>query len=335
MTRIQITLQPVDTVLDGARLPDLVDLWLAGLADEGVAPVTVDGYANKLLHFTTWWRSAGPGLGWELRKRDLQLFGRWLETVTTAAGAPLAFNTRRDVLRRLQQMLRWAFRTGRLPLDLSLWVPKAAGGTPKRAAPALEDLERLLDAGNQAMHPVKDRAVLGLLIGTGMRRAEVSAMNVGDITFNAATGTAIARVRGKRTTANQTGERTIALDAPTVALLRAYLVRYRLPDDGPLFVWQDGATAKRMGPNAIYRITKRAIRRAGLEDRIRGPHDLRRAFATLMVRYIAEHDTDLAVDVIRRQLGHQSLAMTSFYTKLEPADLAGVMRSPLAIMEAS
>lgn len=328
-----ITLQPADAVLDGRHLAQLTDIWLAALDAEGVTPYTVAGYRNKLAHFTTWWGVVGPAQDWELRKRDLQSFGRWLETVKTPMGAPLAYNTRRDVLRRLQQMLRWAFASDRLPMDLSKWVPKATGGPPKRRAMTLEELERLLDAGATGDQPVRDRAILAMLIGSGMRRAELSGLNTDDITFNAATNTGLAVVRGKRTTANATGERTVALDAATVGILRPYLRLFTPRPGEPLFFWTHGAERRRIGPNGIYRIVRRAARRAGLADRMKGAHDLRRAFATLMVRYIAEHDTDLAADMVRRQLGHSSYSMTSFYTKLEPEDLSGVMSSPMTLLQ--
>lgn len=330
--KIGITLQPDDPVLDGRQLAQLGEVWLDALADEGVKPYTLAGYRNKLAHFTTWWSGVGPGQDWELRKRDLQAFGRWLETVKAPMGQTLAYNTRRDALRRLQQMLRWAFGTDRLPMDLSKWVPKAQGSPPKRKAMTLAELERLLDAGNLGDQPVRDRAILAILIGSGVRRAELSALNTDDVTINLATATGLATVRGKRTQANATGERTVALDAATCALLRPYLRLFNPHPGEPLFYWMHGATRRRLGPNAIYRIVRRAARRAGLADRMKGPHDLRRAFATLMVRYIAEHDTDLAADMVRRQLGHSSMAMTSYYAKLEPNDLSGVMRSPLSLM---
>ena len=332
--KMPITLQPTDIVLDGRQLLPLVDVWLAALADEGVTPYTLAGYQNKLLHFSTWWAQVGPAQDWELRKRDLHAFGRWLETVITPMGTPMAYNTRRDVLRRLQQCLRWAFRTGRLPLDLSIWAPKATGGTPKRRAMTLDELERLLDAGNLGDHPVRDRAILAMLIGSGMRRAELAGLNVDDVTLNAATGTGLAVVRGKRTAANPTGERTVALDAATCGLLRPYLRLFNPRPGAALFYWTHGAERRRLGPNAIYRIVRRAARRAGLADRMRGPHDLRRAFATLMPKFIAEHDAELSADLVRRQLGHSSYSMTAYYSKIEPEDMGGVMRSPMSLMAA-
>lgn len=330
--KIGITLQPDDAVLDGQHLVQLTDIWLAALEAEGCTPYTVAGYRNKLAHFSTWWAATGPGQDWELRRRDLQAFGRWLETVQTPMGTPLAYNTRRDVLRRLQQMLRWAFATDRLSMDLSKWVTKATGGPPKRRAMTLDELERLLDAGATGDQPVRDRAIIALFIGSGLRRAELSGLNTDDVTFNAATNTGLAVVKGKRTTANATGERTVVLDAATVGILRPYLRLFNPRPGEPLFFWTHGAERRRIGMNGVYRIVRRAARRAGLADRMKGAHDLRRAFATLMVRYIAEHDTDLAADMVRRQLGHASYSMTAYYNKMEPEDMAGVMKSPMSLI---
>jgi len=328
--KIEITLQPDDAVLDGRHLVQLTDIWLAALEADGVTPYTIAGYSSKVAHFSTWWAATGPGQDWELRRRDMQAFGRWLET-----GAPLAYNTRRDVLRRLQQMLRWAFASDRLPMDLSKWVPKATGGPPKRRAMTLEELERLLDAGATGDQPVRDRAILAMLIGSGMRRAELSGLNTDDVTFNAATNTGLAVVRGKRTRSNPTGDRTVALDAPTVGILRPYLHLFNPRPGEALFFWTHGAERLRIGPNGIYRIVRRAARRAGLSERMKGAHDLRRAFATLMVKYLATHDAELSADMVRRQLGHSSYSMTAFYSKLEPDDLSGVMYSPVTLFKSA
>lgn len=317
-----------DPALDAERLDDLISLWLETIAAD-VAPPTLAGYRQKIEHFRQWWREAGPACGWKLTRRKLAEFGRSLAATPSSRPPhrPPSYGQQADVIRRLRQMFRWAKAAGYTDIDHGDWLPKPAGEPTKRKAPTLTDLAALMEAAGKSLKPTRNRALIALLIGTGVRRGEAASVQIEEIQI-AADGSGVATVTGKRTRANQDGRRAVAFDATTGAYLIALLDADRRTA-GPMFVTDTG---ERMGYQAIHRVIKRTIRRAGLGDRIAGCHDLRRAFATHLARY-ARADPTLSADLIRRQMGHTSYTMTAHYSLLDVDDLRDSIVSPLRMIE--
>ena len=66
---------------------------------------------------------------------------------------------------------------------------------------------------------------------------------------------------------------------------------------------------------------------------MKGLHDLRRAFATLLAR--TARDNLIDGDLIRRQMGHTTYRMTSQYSLLDVEDIRGSLRSPMSMMQDS
>ena len=318
---ISISLDAPADVLDAERLPAVISLWLDDCRAR-LPAYTVDGYADKIGYFLDWWCGIAEWRRHQLSAADLQQFGRWLSTTTTRRRKPLSLNTRRDVLRRLRQCLRWAcVERHYLPVDISTWVPKLPAAKQKRRVASVAELGRLLDAASDAADPLRDRCVLALLIQTGMRRAEVASIRVDSISM-AADWSGTLRVVGKRTSRNPTGERTVAFDGLAGSHLAPYLDAHDWPD-GPLLRGPDG------GPIAlktVERIVKRAAARAGLSDVVVGCHDLRRAFVTHFRRRFRGAGYD---HLLRMQVGHASDAISDIYDLADEADLVEVIRGPL------
>ena len=326
----QIKLTQPDPALDGRHLEELIDLWLEDVA-QSTAATTAAGYRQKTDRFVQWWRETGPAVDWQITRRRLAEFGRHLATAPQKrTGRPASYNQQNDVIRRLRQMFRWAYERGYTAIDHGPWLPSPQGEPPKRQAAKLADLRRLLDAAGQSSHPERDRALLAVLIGTGARRAEAASIQIESIQI-AADGSGTAEITGKRTKANKDGKRQIAFDRSTGRYI-AELLDHDRRSAGPLFSQDDG---RAMGNQAVHRAVKRAIERAGLEDRIVGCHDLRRAFATHLARQAAGGDSTLSADLIRRQMGHTFYAMTGRYTLIDVEDIRESMISPLAMMEAA
>jgi site-specific recombinase XerD len=324
----EINLDTAERPLDGRHLERLMDRWLETVAAE-VEAGTVAGYRQKIDHFRRWWREAGPALEWQITRSALTAFGKWL-AAQPSQRPPYktpSYGQQKDVLRRVAQMFKWAKTKNFTQIDHSDWLPAPIGEPTLRKAPTLDDLAALMAAAGNSFKPVRNRALLALLIGTGVRRAEAASIQIEDIQF-AADGSGVAVVVGKRTKANRSGRRSIAFDATTGAYLIALLDSEQRAS-GPLFVTDSGA---RMGYQAIHRVVKRTIRRAGLQTRISGSHDLRRSFATHLARY-ARTDPDIVADLIRRQLGQANYRTTAeIYTLLDVDDIRDVIVSPLAMI---
>lgn len=321
----RINLQPEEPALDGAGLNLLIKQWLE--EEQAHLPAdTVQGYAVKLAYFSKWWGVCGIANGWKLSKLTLAQFNRWLTDVArTKHGGPLSYHTRNDVLRRMKQMFRWAKATGRIPADLSDWIPAAEGSAPLRVAPDISAVERLLSAA-QAYGP-RDVALMATLLGTGIRRAEAVGLDVTDVTLYADLSGTLAVRKAKKVTGRIVQARLVAFDAATGYYIAQWLDC--CPPAGPLFPsGHPGHEGEHLTPDGLYRLVRRSIVDAGLGDVIQGPHDLRRLFATTFARY--RRGADFA-SLLSKQLGHSAYSMTAHYVLSDVSDIREALVSPVAI----
>ncbi len=158
----------------------------------------------------------------------------------------------------------------------------------------------------------RDRAILEVLYGSGLRVAELVGLNLGDVELRAHT----VRVIGK---GNK--ERIVPLGRPAVRALERYLaVRAELPRRGasphPTAVFQSTRGA-RLGVRQVQLMVRRhGALGAGRADL--HPHALRHTCATHML----EGGADLRA--IQEMLGHASLATTQRYTHVSLEQLMKV-----------
>lgn len=321
--RHTINLAPEADSLDGTDLLRLVHLWLEAQAVR-LPPETLRSYRARVLVFTGWWEQAGPGCGHLLTEAKLAEFAAWLPAAQARGGKPYAWHSQNDILRRLRQCLRWAYERRYVTFDVARWVPAPGGSPPLRLRASLEELRRLMEGAGRAAAPVRDRAFIALLIGTGLRRAEAVALDVGDVRMDADGSGTIAVRKAKRVKGREVQGRVIAFDPWVGSFLRPLLEER--PLHGPLFTGV--GRAERMSLMAANRLVKRAVARSGLQGAIQGPHDLRRAFATW---FAAQHQGDLlAGRLLSRQMGHARFVQTDQYILHDAEDLRGIIRSPLA-----
>ncbi len=185
----------------------------------------------------------------------------------------------------------------------------------KRIPPTVTSAEigLLLDALPDTPAGRRDRAILELLYGAGLRVGELVAVDLDDIKL----GQRLVRVRGKGRK-----ERVVPFGRQAAAAIRAYLPerarwRRRAADDAdPLFVNQRGG---RLSERSVRRILDAAVARTARLHRLH-PHALRHAFAT----HLLEAGMDLRA--IQELLGHASLATTQVYTHVDLARLMEVYR---------
>jgi integrase/recombinase XerD len=316
--------EPSIPTLNALDLNWLIDQYISYQRTQLDNQMTVDCYACKLRWFVDWWEACGPGNGWMLHQSDLEAFEHWLRhAVSERTHRGLSWHSRNDVQRRLREMFHWAAAKDYTERDYAEWVPKADGGPPKRRAAGIAALVRLLEEAGDSATGSRDRAMIAMLMGMGLRRGEIVNLNVEDVVVEA-DRSGYAHIHGKRTKANALGERDAAFDAATGRILVAYLdaTNYR---HGPLF---RGPSNKRLSAQGVYRRVKTIIERAGLEDQIIACHDLRRAFTTYYARNRRGSDS---ADRLRRQLGHASYSQTADYALLDVDDIRKDLISPVSL----
>jgi integrase/recombinase XerD len=314
-----INLSPSKPSLDARQLEQLLDLYLEDVALRK-RPATVRDYAYALSVFRAWWQINGPVRGWLMERNDLQRFGRDLETMYSHQHKrPLSYHTRKTILGRLKQALRWAVENEYTERDYGVWVPDVEGEPTERHTLPVDQLAQLMAAVETGRYQVRDRAILAVLIGTGMRRSECAGLRVEDVNLYADGAGEIAIRRGKGGKA-----RIVLFGEATGLCLDAYLGR-RVAG----WLWLSHRHQRLTG-KGLYQVVKRVVARAGLERYIAGPHDLRRLFATTWNR----NRKGLSVAApLSKQLGHTSPAMTLRYILPEMEDIRREYISPMELVE--
>ena len=317
--------------LDGRLLDELIEQYLLDV-DRRSNYKTARGYRYKLRHFRDRWALIGPGVDWRLTHRELEDFARHLESLISARGILLAFNTRKDIMRRLRQVFRWAHKRGHIPVDLSDAVPMPHGAAPAKHPVDLAALNAMLNAAGRSSFPLRDRALIALLAGTAIRCEECSALRVEQVTiYSDRSGVA------SIDEAKNDKPRYVAFDSATGKIIDAYLIALEQRDSpgGPLFRSRNGHRQP-LTPSGIYKTISRLAVAAGVNDQVRGAHDLRRMFATMWARRLRGEGYG---HLLQKQLGHKSFETTQAHYILQ--DIGDVLEalqseavSPIAQLEA-
>jgi integrase/recombinase XerC len=144
---------------------------------------------------------------------------------------------------------------------------------------------------------VRDRAIIEVLYSSGVRVAELVALDLADVDLEA--GQAKVPGKGRR-------ERLIVLGPPAMAALRAWLqVLQGLAAASPaLFLNHFG---NRLAARTVDRVLKKYATLAGLDPRT-SPHAIRHSCASAML------NAGCDVRIVQEMLGHRDLSSTQIYT---------------------
>lgn len=222
----------------------------------------------------------------------------------TRKGHPWAPATLYSLLSAVRCWLRWAFRRGQLLQDLAgLMSLRSVSSLPRALSEA--ELLQLIEKGARAgeLHS-RDRALLELLYGTGLRASELCRLELEDVDLREGL-LYVRRSKGGK-------ERIVPFGEQVRKALLAYLREGPPARAGPLFLSQRGQALSR---DTVTKTVARAGQRAGLTRAV-SPHRLRHSYATHLLRHGA------SVRAVQALLGHASLASTQIYLEVELSDLA-------------
>jgi integrase/recombinase XerC len=171
--------------------------------------------------------------------------------------------------------------------------------------PTIEEMNFVIDGEmpEAAAFPERDRLMLELLYGCGIRNSELTGINLDDIRLSAEA--ILIRGKGKK-------ERYVPFGDAVKAALAAYLPRRQKllssssKASAALLINHRGG---RLTTRSVGRIIKKIAVAKGLSPDVH-PHTLRHAFGTHML----EEGADLRA--IQELLGHERLATTQRYTQL-------------------
>ena len=255
------------------------------------SPRTVDAYRRDLAALATF--RGGP-----VGETTLEELERWLSTMRADGLASSTIGRRASAVRTYFRHLVLIGSKAENPAA-SLKLPRRPKTLPRALSPA--ETERLIEAATgSAPRALRDRALVELLYGAGLRVSEAVGLDKASVSIE----DRVVRVLGKGDK-----ERLVPLGRPAAESVRRYLAlgrphldrRYR-PE---LFLNARGGPLTRAG---AFLILRRLAERAGLEPGRVHPHLLRHSFAT----HLLEGGADLRS--VQEMLGHADLGTTERYT---------------------
>jgi integrase/recombinase XerD len=250
-------------------------------------PATLAFYRYTAGAFVTWLERQNVTYPEEVKSSRIR---EWL------AGMPKARDTTVHAKARgVRTMLRFWLAEKYLPSPVSFAMPRLE----KKMLPFLtpEQFKNALKAAPTA----RDRAILLLLVDSGVRRAECLALTWGDVNFQ--TGAVLVRLgKGRKA-------RVTAIGAHTRRALITYRRSRKVGEEDPLFQTDEGMRLSPMGLRSIF---ERLGKRAGFKI---SPHMLRRTCAVQSLR------GGMDVITLQKILGHASVEMTAHYCALLSDDV--------------
>lgn len=269
--------------------------------------------------------------------RDLRLWGEYVRRKTIDPAAP----AREDLTRFLE-----ALRAGRPPArsamssssvarmlvsvralyrflaaeDLIEVDPAARLKAPKRPrsvprAISVDEVQRLVESPPDTLLGRRDRAMLELLYGAGLRISEMVALDVDDVDLDERS-VLVRAGKGNRSRRVPVGRAAASAGGTYLSVSRPELAARTKGGRGvgALFL---NARGQRLSRQGAWKVLKSHARAAGLGDRV-SPHTLRHSFATHML------DAGADIRVVQELLGHSSLATTQVYTLVTETHLREV-----------
>ena len=170
----------------------------------------------------------------------------------------------------------------------------------------LEQAQKLIDAPNvKTLKGKRDRAILSILLGCGLRRAELASLTLNHLQQRHHVWV-LANILGKRNKL-----RTVVIPDWAMRALNVYIQAAKI-SNGHIFrpvVKSDKIHGEVITTKTLYRVVKIYATKCGFPEV--APHDLRRTYAKLAYKNGAK------LDQIQINLGHESLTTTQKYLGIE------------------
>jgi len=271
--------------------------FLRALEQRNCSPHTLTAYRKDLAQFTEY---LGAGRSWHhvdhVRIRGFLslLYERGLSRTSVAR-----------CLAAIRSLFKWLAQEGEVKQNPARLVstPRLPKKLPR--VPTIEEINAVLDGSlpESAAFPERDRLMLELLYGCGLRNSELVGINLADIYWS--NEAILVHGKGKKQRLAPFGE-SAALALKQYITARDKLLLEKKKSTSALLLNRRGG---RLTTRSVGRIVKQIAVACGLSPDVH-PHTLRHAFGTHML----EEGADLRS--IQELLGHERLATTQRYTQL-------------------
>jgi len=209
-------------------------------------------------------------------------------------------------LSAIRSFLKELRKSGFVSRDIGILVPSPKANRPLPRFLKIEEMQSLIAAPDTTGLPgLRDRAILELVYGAGLRVGEAVSLDVGSVDLK----NGWVRVTGKGSK-----ERSVPFGSPARDAIMAWLSARenasgaaRLKPDAPLFLNRAGG---RLSTRSLARALYKHLLRSAVGKKI-SPHALRHSFATHLLAAGADLRT------IQEMLGHARLSTTQRYTHID------------------
>lgn len=260
--------------------------------EKGLSIKTKESYFNDLEVYKSFLNELGKSLVSEITSDDIKEFLKkrsFIEKTTT-----IAHN-----LTVIKNFHAYLIKENIVKDDPSLYIerPKLKKSLPRTLS--MDDVSKLLDIELKSVFDYRNKAMLELMYGTGLRVSEIVNLELSNIDLT----NCVVRVFGKGSK-----EREIPLGEYSIYYLKLYLERRKSMLKGKscekLFLNNHGTGMTRQG---FFKNLKQLLISKGLNPDV-SPHTLRHSFATHLLNYGAD------LRSIQEMLGHSDIATTKIYT---------------------
>jgi len=299
---------------DRSALDSLVvwrDTYLESLQSRNYSSQTVEGRFKSINHFLGWAAERDLKCAGQITRPILEAYQRGLWRCVKANGQRLGWRTQRERLSTLKDWFRWMTKQNLILHNPAgeLELPRMEKRLPV-AALTLAQIAALLNVPDIA-DPlgVRDRAMLEVFYGSGLRRMELCHLGLSDL--NAERSTIMIRCgKGKK-------DRVVPAGARTLHWLERYLreVRPRLSLDTRTQALFLSGYGEAFNADVVSRMVSVWLKRIGARGSC---HLLRHTCATHMLEGGAD------IRYIQQLLGHESLETTAIYTEVSIKQLQEV-----------
>lgn len=271
--------------------------------ERGMSLNTYNSYSSDVREFA-YWLASGSGPGITLEKTAGENIRQYISSrIDPDGGQVITGRTQARILSSLRSFFGWLQTEGIItenPCD-GIDAPKIGRYLP--AVLSVDEVNDIMNSVDQSKWGgVRDRAILELLYGCGLRVSEVSDVRISNVYLQEK----FVRIVGK---GNK--ERVVPMGDPAAEAVTAYLAVRPEPagadSEDILFLNRSGRQLSRI---SVFNMVKKQAMLAGITKEI-SPHTFRHSFAT----HLIEGGADLRV--VQEMLGHESILTTEIYTHLD------------------
>jgi len=267
------------------------------------SPHTLTGYRRDLRNLQDWLQQQKIAQWNDVTHKQIRRF------IAQRHALGIQGRSLQRQLSAIRAFYRYRQRTGKATTNPAedIPTPKQAQRLPKSLDN--ESLERLLNIPGDEPLTLRDRAIMELLYSSGLRLAEIAALNLADLDLQSGL-VDIKKGKGSK-------QRLVPVGTKAKEAIQAWLkarVLLLKQEESAVFISQRGS---RLSHRAIQQRLTHWAKKQGLDQHVY-PHRLRHAFAS----HLLESSGDIRA--VQELLGHANISTTQVYTHLDFQHLAEV-----------